>query len=81
MLSAEDCQALAHAGDGEVDLQAQEVRFDGREVAFEIDHEIRHRLLDGLDDIALTLEQSAEIDDYESEHEDVIFTRVATTAL
>ena len=46
-------------GEGEVDLREQEVRFAGREVAFEIDHEIRRRLLDGLDDIGVTLEQAA----------------------
>ena len=52
-------------GTGEIDLDAQEVRFDGREVAFEIDHEIRRRLLDGLDDIGVTLTHAAEIDAYE----------------
>jgi len=57
------------------------VRFAGREVAFEIDHEIRHRLLNGLDDIALTLEQAAEVDSYEAEHELDGFAHVATTAL
>ena len=81
VLSAEDCRALAHAGAGEVDLLEQEVRFAGREVAFEIDHEIRHRLLNGLDDIALTLEQAKEIDSYEAEHEHDGFAHVATTAL
>jgi 3-isopropylmalate/(R)-2-methylmalate dehydratase small subunit len=78
VLSAEDCRALAHAGAGEVDLLEREVRFAGREVAFEIDHEIRHRLLNGLDDIALSLEQSAEIAEYETEHRRV---GPATTAL
>ena len=82
MLSDEDCRALAHAGAGEVDLLEQEVRFAGREVAFEIDHEIRHRLLNGLDDIALTLEQSAEIADYESELDrERGWATTATTAL
>ena len=82
VLSGEDCLALAHAGAGEVDLLEQEVRFAGREVAFEIDHEIRHRLLNGLDDIALTLEQSAEIADYESELDrERGWTTTATTAL
>ncbi|HLB20524.1 MAG TPA: 3-isopropylmalate dehydratase small subunit [Solirubrobacteraceae bacterium] len=81
VLSDEDCRALAHAGAGEVDLLEQEVRFAGRDVAFEIDHEIRHRLLNGLDDVALTLERAEEIDEYESEHEGAGFRRVATTAL
>ena len=65
----EDCRALARAGEGEVDLVEQAVRFDGRRVAFEIDHEIRHRLLGGLDDIALTLQLGDEIDDYERERQ------------
>ena len=80
-MSDEDCRALARAGSGDIDLLEQEVRFEGREAAFEIDHEIRHRLMNGLDDIALTLEQGAEIDTYESEHEGAGFQRVATTAL
>jgi 3-isopropylmalate/(R)-2-methylmalate dehydratase small subunit len=69
VLSEEDCRALARAGHCQVDLREQEVRFAGRQVAFEIDHEIRHRLLDGLDDIALTLKQSAEIESYERERQ------------
>ena len=49
------------AGEGQVDLRAQEVRFRGADgelvsVPFEIDAEIRRRLLEGLDDIALTLQ-------------------------
>ena len=69
VLSDEDCKALANAGHGQVDLREQEVRFAGRQVAFEIDHEIRHRLLGGLDDIALTLQQGEAIDAYEAQRE------------
>jgi len=81
VLCDEDCRALARAGAGEVDLVEQEVRFDGREVSFEIDHEIRHRLLNGLDDIAMTLERGAEIAEFETGHEDLGWARVPTTAL
>jgi 3-isopropylmalate/(R)-2-methylmalate dehydratase small subunit len=81
VLDAEDCRALAHAGAGEVDLLEQEVRFAGREVAFEIDHEIRHRLLNGLDDIAMTLEQSAEIAEFEQESKNIGWVPTPTTAL
>jgi 3-isopropylmalate/(R)-2-methylmalate dehydratase small subunit len=81
VMSAEDCHSLARAGEGEIDLQAQEVRFAGEQVPFAIDHEIRHRLLGGLDDIAMTLQQGAAIDGYESGHEGAGFARVATTAL
>jgi 3-isopropylmalate/(R)-2-methylmalate dehydratase small subunit len=69
VLGAEDCHSLAHAGEGEIDLRAQEVRFAGREVAFEIDHEIRRRLLDGLDDIGVTFGQEQAIAAYEAERE------------
>jgi 3-isopropylmalate/(R)-2-methylmalate dehydratase small subunit len=68
-LGEEDCRALAAVGSGEVDLERQEVRFDGRAVRFEIDVDIRHRLLNGLDDIALTLKQAAAIDAYEAGRE------------
>jgi 3-isopropylmalate/(R)-2-methylmalate dehydratase small subunit len=38
-------------------------------VPFELDDETRHRLLNGLDDIALTLEQADAIAEYESTRE------------
>jgi 3-isopropylmalate/(R)-2-methylmalate dehydratase small subunit len=68
------CRALAQAGAGQVDLRAQEVRYrraDGELVSvhFEIDPEIRRRLLDGLDDIALTLQHESTIASYESARE------------
>jgi 3-isopropylmalate/(R)-2-methylmalate dehydratase small subunit len=69
VLPADDVKALMRAGEAEVDLEAREVRFDGRSVAFEIDDDTRHRLLNGLDDIALTLQQSDAIDAYERDRE------------
>jgi len=69
VLNGEDCRSLAEAGEGEVDLLAQEVRFAGEQVAFAIDHEIRRRLLEGLDDIGVTLGQEQLIASYESERE------------
>ncbi len=81
VLSDEDCRSLARAGDGEVDLEAQEVRFAGEQVSFSIDHEIRRRLLGGLDDVALTLQRSDAIADYESERERAGLAGLPTTAL
>jgi 3-isopropylmalate/(R)-2-methylmalate dehydratase small subunit len=91
VLSEEDCRALAHAGEGVVDLDAQEVRFaerwtigdpiDPRSVAFEIDHEIRRRLLEGLDDIGATLTQADAIAAYEHDRDDRVPPIPATTAL
>jgi 3-isopropylmalate/(R)-2-methylmalate dehydratase small subunit len=69
VLPTDEVKALMKAGEGEVDLEAREVRFDGRAVPFEIDDETRHRLLNGLDDIALTLQQSDAIDAFERDRE------------
>lgn len=71
VLPEEQCRALARAGEGEIDLEAQEVRWreeGGREVVarFEIDPETKRRLLNGLDDIGVTLDECSEaIDRYE----------------
>jgi 3-isopropylmalate/(R)-2-methylmalate dehydratase small subunit len=64
-----DCRAIAEAGEAQVDLREQEVRWPGGSARFEIDQEIKHRLLNGLDDIALTLEQEAAIAAYEAARE------------
>ena len=45
------------------------VAADGREFAFEIDPVVRERLLNGWDDIALTLAHEDEIAAYEAERE------------
>ncbi|HEX4806625.1 MAG TPA: 3-isopropylmalate dehydratase small subunit [Conexibacter sp.] len=68
-LSAERCKAVAAAGEAEVDLVDQVVRAGGEEHSFEIDADIRHRLLNGLDDIAMTLQSAVEIEAYEQERE------------
>jgi 3-isopropylmalate/(R)-2-methylmalate dehydratase small subunit len=68
-LGAEDCAAIADAGEAQVDLREQEVRWPGGRAHFEIDSETKHRLLNGLDDIALTLEQEDAIVAYERERE------------
>ena len=69
ILPEADVRALMEAGEAEVDLEALTVRFAGRSVPFELDAEIRHRLLEGLDDIAMTLRQEASITRYEAERE------------
>jgi 3-isopropylmalate/(R)-2-methylmalate dehydratase small subunit len=45
------------------------VRWPGGEASFEIDPDIKHRLLNGLDDIGLTLQQGEAIDAYERDRE------------
>jgi len=69
VLPEQEVRALMAAGEAEVDLEALAVRFDGRAVPFELDAERRRRLLEGLDDIALTLQQEDAITAYEAERE------------
>ena len=52
-----------------VDLERQVVSFAGREIPFEINAEVRERLLAGLDEIALTLEHEDEVELFEREHQ------------
>jgi 3-isopropylmalate/(R)-2-methylmalate dehydratase small subunit len=70
-LPEEDVRALmdaARAGqEAEVDLEALEVRFDGRTVPFALDPERRRRLLAGLDDIGVTLLSTDAIDAHEAQ--------------
>ena len=68
-LSADEVRAIAEAGEAQVDLAAQEVRWPGGSARFDIDPSIKHRLLNGLDDIGLTLQEGASIDAYEAERE------------
>ena len=69
VLPEQACKAVAAAGAAEVDLEAREVRAGGQAYRFELDDEIRHRLLNGLDDIGLTLQQEDAIAAYERERE------------
>jgi 3-isopropylmalate/(R)-2-methylmalate dehydratase small subunit len=80
-LAEEDVRGLMAAGEAEVDLEAQEVRFGDTVAAFEIDPETKHRLLNGLDDIAMTLQQEEAIAAYEAEHERSGVGGIDTTAL
>ncbi|MFJ5639550.1 3-isopropylmalate dehydratase small subunit [Streptomyces sp. NPDC093223] len=49
-----------------VDLQAREVRAEGITASFELDENSRWRLLNGLDDISITLRNEADIAAYET---------------
>jgi 3-isopropylmalate/(R)-2-methylmalate dehydratase small subunit len=50
-----------------VDLEAREVRVEGHVFTFEVDDYTRWRLLEGLDDISLTLRHAEAIDEFEVE--------------
>jgi 3-isopropylmalate/(R)-2-methylmalate dehydratase small subunit len=69
-LPEDDVDRLMECADeAEIDLEDQVVRFDGREVPFEIDPEIKRRMLNGLDDIGVTLSNEEAIAAYERERE------------
>jgi 3-isopropylmalate/(R)-2-methylmalate dehydratase small subunit len=65
VLPEEDVKLLLNAEGCAIDLAAQQVSFGGRVAHFEIDPEIKHRLLNGLDDIGITLQRASEIDEFE----------------
>jgi 3-isopropylmalate/(R)-2-methylmalate dehydratase small subunit len=69
VLAEEEVRAVMAAGAATIDLAAQEVRWSGGEASFEIDPETKRRLLNGLDDIGVTLQQADAIDRYEAERE------------
>jgi 3-isopropylmalate/(R)-2-methylmalate dehydratase small subunit len=68
-LAEDEVEALMDAEEAEIDLEAQEVRFDGHSARFDIDPEVKRRLLEGLDDIGVTLGHQAAIERYEAERE------------
>jgi 3-isopropylmalate/(R)-2-methylmalate dehydratase small subunit len=71
-LPEEDVRELLDAAPAEatIDLEAQTVTMpSGREVPFEVDPDLRHRLLNGLDDISLTLQREDEVAAYEAARE------------
>jgi 3-isopropylmalate/(R)-2-methylmalate dehydratase small subunit len=70
-LPAAEVRELMGAEWASVDLERQTVAFGGREVPFEINPELRERLLRGLDDISLTLEHEDEVERFERDRPEV----------
>jgi len=73
VLAADELDAVRNAVAAEneltVDMETLEVRHpSGLRIAFEFDPFQQHCIVEGLDDIALTLQRVAAIDDYERAH-------------
>ena len=68
VLPREHCRGIAEAGAVRIDLDDQTVDYAGGVIRFEIEEEIKHRLLGGHDEISITLQNVAAIDEYESGH-------------
>jgi 3-isopropylmalate/(R)-2-methylmalate dehydratase small subunit len=69
VLAEEDVRAVMASERASIDLAAQRVSWSGGESSFEIDPETKRRLLEGLDDIGVTLKQGEAIERYEAERE------------
>ncbi len=68
-LGDDEVRAVMAAGHARIDLDSQRVSWEGGEATFEIDQETKRRLLEGLDDIGVTLKQADAIDRYEADRE------------
>jgi 3-isopropylmalate/(R)-2-methylmalate dehydratase small subunit len=66
ILDEEQCRAVAGSGEARIDLDDQTVTCAEGVFHFEIEAEIKNRLLNGLDEIALTLERADRIDAFEA---------------
>jgi 3-isopropylmalate/(R)-2-methylmalate dehydratase small subunit len=66
VLDEADCRKLAEAGEGRIELDGQTVALGGGLVDFELDSDVKHRLLHGLDEIGLTLRNEQAIAAFES---------------
>ncbi len=69
VLAGDEVRAVMEAGNASIDLAMQEVTWTGGQASFDIDPEVKRRLLEGLDDIGVTLQQQDAIDRFEAERE------------
>jgi 3-isopropylmalate/(R)-2-methylmalate dehydratase small subunit len=65
VLDEEHCRAVAEAGEARIDVDDQTVNTADGVFPFEIEPDVKHRLLNGLDDIGITLENAGAIDSFE----------------
>jgi 3-isopropylmalate/(R)-2-methylmalate dehydratase small subunit len=59
------CRAVAEAGEARIDVDDETVTCSAGVFRFEIETDVKHRLLNGLDDIGITLESAGAIDSFE----------------
>jgi len=78
VLPAEHVRAIAEAGEARIDVDEGTVTYAGGVVPFDLEEEIKVRLLNGHDDIDITLENESAISAYENERE---VAGTATTSL
>jgi 3-isopropylmalate/(R)-2-methylmalate dehydratase small subunit len=66
ILDEEQCRAVAAAGEARIDLDDETVNCAAGVFQFQIESDVKHRLLNGLDDIGITLENEGAIDQFEA---------------
>jgi 3-isopropylmalate/(R)-2-methylmalate dehydratase small subunit len=66
ILADDKCGELAQAGEARIDVDDQTVTFAGGVVEFELDEQVKHRLLRGLDDVGITLQNEEAITAFEA---------------
>jgi 3-isopropylmalate dehydratase small subunit len=66
VLEETHCRAIAAAGEARIDVDDQTVVYSGGVVEYELEEEVKHRLLHGLDDIAATLSSEEAITAFEA---------------
>jgi 3-isopropylmalate/(R)-2-methylmalate dehydratase small subunit len=66
ILPSEHVRGVAEAGAARIDLDDQTVDYAGGVIRFDIDEDTKHRLLHGLDEIGVTLQDEAVIDAFEA---------------
>ena len=65
ILDEEHCRAVAEAGEARIDVDDETINCAAGVFEFTIEHDVKHRLLNGLDDIGITLESADAIDSFE----------------
>ena len=68
ILDPERTRAVAAAGEARIDVDDQTVNTAGGVFEFEIELDVKYRLLNGLDDIGLTLQHADKIAAFETAH-------------
>jgi 3-isopropylmalate/(R)-2-methylmalate dehydratase small subunit len=67
ILSEEQCRAVAESGEARIDVDDETVTCAAGVFEFEVEPDVKHRLLKGLDDIGITLENAGAIDAFEKD--------------
>ena len=65
ILDEAHCKAVAEAGEARIDVDDETVTCAAGVFEFAVEPDVKHRLLNGLDDIGITLENAGAIDSFE----------------